>query len=154
MDGMKIKPFPWRCPECRQKTVWMVRRDYKTSAQHDGVLYELTVRDADVPTCSHCGQSRIIISQLSEQISDELRRAAGLLSPQEIRERRDALGISGSELAAALRISGDTFARWENGGQLQPRALDLLLRLFLDSADVRRVCVANSSAQQELPTPA
>ncbi len=139
MDGMKMKPFPWMCPDCRQKTVSMVRRDYSISALHDGVVYELTVRDADIPTCSQCGQS-IIITKVSEQISDELRRAAGILSPDEIRSRRDALGISQTELALALRIPDTTLARWESGGQLQPRALDLLLRLFLDSADVRKAC--------------
>jgi putative zinc finger/helix-turn-helix YgiT family protein len=151
MEGMKIKPFPWMCPECRQKTIIPIRRDYAITSAHDGAEYNIVVKDYDVPTCPQCG-SAIVISDLCERITDELRRAAGLLFPQEIRERREALGISSSELAAALRIPEATLIRWEEGGQLQSRAMDLLLRLFLDSAEVRKACFASSTNMGAVPS--
>ena len=139
METQTIKPFPWMCAECRKKTVFFVRRDYTTSAEHDGQSYNLTVPAVDVPTCSKCGQA-IVTGDLCDRITAELRRAAGLLPPAQIKAKRECLGLTQAELAATLRVSEAALARWESGMQLQPRSVDLLLRLFLDSADVRRVC--------------
>jgi putative zinc finger/helix-turn-helix YgiT family protein len=135
----RTKPFPWMCPDCREKTVSPVQKDYTVRAEHDGTGYEVTLHDAAVPTCSRCGQA-IVTNELSEAISAELRRVAGLLSPEAIRANRESLGLARAELAAALRIADSTLARWESGVQLQPRALDLLLRLYFDHAVVRRAC--------------
>jgi putative zinc finger/helix-turn-helix YgiT family protein len=128
------------CPQCREKTVLPVHKDYTLTVEHDGCSYEVTVRDVQVPTCSRCGEA-IITNDLSERVSAEVRRTIGLLSPETIRERREALGLSRPQLAAALRVAEATLLRWETGMQLQPRALDLLLRLYFDSADVRQACI-------------
>ena len=134
----KTKPFPWMCPTCREKTVSPVQKDYTMVAEHDGASYEVTIPDR-VPTCSRCGQA-IITSDLSERINAELRRLAGLLTPERIRAKREALGLTEAHLAAVLRIPKATLMRWETGMQLQPRALDLLLRLYFDSTEVRQAC--------------
>jgi putative zinc finger/helix-turn-helix YgiT family protein len=141
MQERKIKPFPWMCPDCRQKTVWMVRKDYTMPSEDEGIKFDVVVRDADVPMCSRCGTC-IITSDLSERITDEWRRRVGLLSPDEIRTKREALGMTQADLASAVRVPEATLIRWESGMQTQTRAMDLLLRLFLDSADVRRACVS------------
>lgn len=140
-----MKPFPWMCPDCREKIVTPIQRDYALTAEHDGAAYQLTLRDVSVPICSRCGQA-VITSALSEQISDELRRVVGLLTPQRIRAKREDLGLTPAQLAAALRVGEATLQRWETGAQLQPRAVDLLLRLFFDSAEVRQACVAAPTA--------
>jgi putative zinc finger/helix-turn-helix YgiT family protein len=145
MEATTTKPFPWVCPDCRQKTVWPIQKEYITAAEHDGVRYEITVHNAQVPTCSQCGQA-IITSAISEQVSAELRRAAGLLTPERIRARREALGLTRAELAGALRMAEATLMRWEAGLQLQPRAVDLLLRIYFDSAEVRRACATTTFA--------
>jgi putative zinc finger/helix-turn-helix YgiT family protein len=142
MDAIKIKPFPWMCPDCREKTVVPAQRDYSLTADHDGLAYQLTLHGVMVPTCTRCGTA-IITSDLSERITAELRRSARLLLPEEIRRKREALGMTQSQLASALRVGEATFGRWEEGMQLQPRAVDLLLRLFLESAEVRRACVSD-----------
>jgi DNA-binding transcriptional regulator YiaG len=84
----------------------------------------------------------VVTSDISEMVTNELRRAAGLLAPEQIRAKRESLGLTQGELAARLRVSEAELGRWESGMQLQSKALDLLLRLYLDSADVRRACVA------------
>ncbi len=143
MEEKKLKPFPWTCPTCREKTVSPIQKDYTMATEHDGATYEVTIRDR-VPTCSRCGQA-IITSDLSERISAELRRLAGLLTPERIRAKREALGLTEVQLAAALRIPQATLLRWESGMQLQPRALDLLLRLYFDSTEVRQACATAAS---------
>ena len=136
---MNAKPFPWTCPHCREKTVVPIQKDYTLSVEHDGQSYAVTVPGAVVPTCTRCGEA-LVTSDLGEQVSAEVRRAAHLLSPETMRDRREALGLTRSQLAATLRIPEATLARWETGMQLQPHALDLLLRLYFDSKEVRRAC--------------
>lgn len=117
-----------------------VHKDYSLTVDHDGCSCEVTVRGVQVPTCSRCGEA-IVTDDLSRRVSAELRRAVDLLSPETIRERREGLGLTRPQLAAALRVAEAMLQRWETGMQLQPRALDLLLRLYFDSADVRRACL-------------
>jgi putative zinc finger/helix-turn-helix YgiT family protein len=147
---MKSKPFPWMCPHCRERTVSPLQRDYTMTAEHDGQSYEITLPNVPVPTCSRCGEV-IVTSELAERVTAELRRTAGLLLPQTIQEQREALGLTRSQLAAALRIAEATLTRWETGMQLQSRALDLLLRLYFSSADVRKVCVPPVAGSQVNP---
>ncbi len=141
MEARTVKPFPWMCADCRAKTVVLVQRDYALSAVHDGADYELTVHNVAVPTCSKCGKA-IITADLSERITAELRHRVGLLTPDGIRAKREDLGLTNGQLAAAVRVSEASLVRWETGMQLQTRAEDLLLRLYFDSAEVRRACVA------------
>jgi transcriptional regulator with XRE-family HTH domain len=61
---------------------------------------------------------------------DELRRQAGLLSPTEIKEKRTKLALTQAQLASYLKVAESTVCRWERGGQIQQRAMDLLLRAF------------------------
>src|SRR5688572_24083166 len=78
MEATRIKPFPWMCMECREKTVTPVCCDYALPAVHDGVTHELTLHNVAVPTCARCG-SAVITSDISESITAELRRVVGLL---------------------------------------------------------------------------
>jgi putative zinc finger/helix-turn-helix YgiT family protein len=139
------KPFPWKCPVCREKKVSPVRTNYSLAVEHDGRAYEVTVHDVELPTCSQCGEV-IVTHDVSARVSAELRRVAGLLQPEEIRQKREELGLTQKQLASAVRIAESTLSRWETGAQIQQRAMDLLLRLFFDSGEVRRVCAAVSAS--------
>ena len=66
-------------------------------------------------------------------------QAAGLLTPQQMREKREALRLNAGQVAIALRVPESFVVRWEAGGQIQSRAQDMLLRLFFESAEVRRL---------------
>jgi DNA-binding XRE family transcriptional regulator len=123
MQAKTIKPFPWMCPECHVKSVILQRRDYRATAVHDTESYEIVVAGIEIPTCSRCG--------------------SGLLTPEQIKAQRESLGLTQAELAMTLRVSEAALARWETGMQLQSKAVDLLLRLYLGSADVRRACTEN-----------
>ena len=102
MEAMKTKPFPWMCPDCRQKTVSPVLSNYQLPAVHDGSSYDVVIRDALVPTCSRCGQA-VVTDELSAQITDELRRQAGLLGAKEL-SRSPQLQIHLSDVKSVARI--------------------------------------------------
>lgn len=145
MEAVKTKPFPWMCPSCREKTVSPVQTDYELTAQHDGIEYEIVLHNISVPKCAQCGEA-IVTSDISQQITGELRHKVGLLSPDAIRANRERLGMTPAQMAATLRVGEATLTRWEQGGQLQARAVDLLLRLYFESAAVRQACVPVSAA--------
>ena len=48
-------------------------------------------------------------------ISQALRKAAGLLVPIEIQEKRKALGLTQKQLAERLLVADATISRWETG---------------------------------------
>ena len=65
-----------------------------------------------------------------EQIAAALRRQLGLLSADEIRKSRDALGLSQPALAEHLGVAVETISRWENGVLTQTKAMDRYLRVY------------------------
>ena len=132
-----MKPFPWKCGECRQKAVHPVKLpEYSVPMEHDGRTYQVSVKDFDVLKCRECGAIEIT-DESGERLSEAYRQAVGLLSSAEIRARRIGLGLSQKQLAEALKISESTLSRWETGAQIQQRSLDLLLRLVFDLPEVR-----------------
>jgi hypothetical protein len=56
--------------------------------EHEGQKYPLSVADFSVLQCQNCGEIYLDVAA-SERLSDALRAAAGLLSPTEIREKRE-----------------------------------------------------------------
>lgn len=58
------------------------------------------------------------------------------ITPQELRERRLALGLATKELAALYKVDPATIARWENGSKpiSVAGAVELALR-YLESVD-------------------
>ncbi len=55
-----------------------------------------------------------------------------LLSPFEIREIREAQGLTQAAMAKLLRLGTNTISRWEAGRNVQTAAMDVLLRLIRD----------------------
>ena len=134
---MKPRPFPWRCPTCQKRAVTPTVVDYTTEMEHDGRAYTLLLPRLEVLECGEC-RARMLPDAASEKIVDALRAQAGLLTPAEIREARKALGLTQEQLASFLRVAKETVSRWETGGQIQQRAMDLLLRVFFGVPEVRR----------------
>ncbi len=144
------RPFPRRCGNCRQKAVSpTVLPRYEVKLSHDGRPYKLALLDLNAFRCENC--SNISFDDESEdRISDALRSAAGLLQPAEIRSKREALGLTQKQLAAALRIAESTLSRWEGGGQIQQRAMDLLLRAYFDLGPFREYAGQPTPAAAEV----
>ncbi len=128
------RPFPWRCFECKAKEVFPKATDYTTTRKHDGREYTIRVPDLAIPTCRKCGAQTFSVGD-DDRIFAALRVQIGLLTPQEIRQRRGLL--SQQELAEHLGVAKETISRWETGALIQSRAMDNLLRLYFESEEVR-----------------
>jgi putative zinc finger/helix-turn-helix YgiT family protein len=133
---MKDKPFPRKCPNCRQRAVSSDVVEYTTRIEHDGRAYDVSVPRLRVLKCAQCGEVNLP-RESEEQVTDALRSAAGLLPPEEIRAGRLALGLTQKALAEQLDIAEATLCRWETGAQIQQRAFDKLLRAYFDVPELR-----------------
>jgi hypothetical protein len=70
------KPFPWRCPKCRQLTVNRVTMPYRCQRTHDGHVVTVEVPNLVVPRCSNCGEI-VFDYAADEQIRAALRTQLG-----------------------------------------------------------------------------
>ena len=130
-------PFPWTCGRCRQQAVERATLPYSTEVQYDGRIYTVDVPEFRVPRCQNCG-AMILDDDATDQITEALRRQLGLLSPQQIRSNREALGMRQPDLANFLGVGESTVSRWETGSQIQQKSLDKLMRLYFAIPEVRR----------------
>jgi putative zinc finger/helix-turn-helix YgiT family protein len=144
-----MKPFPWKCGECRERAIFpTVLETYTTELDHDGKTYPISVSDFEVMRCRNC--SAIVLDEdANRRLSDALRSAVGLLQPTEIRAHREKLGFTQKTLAAQLQIAEATLSRWETGAQIQQRAMDRFLRVFFLSAEVRSILGALGQEPRE-----
>jgi transcriptional regulator with XRE-family HTH domain len=78
-------------------------------------------------------------SEAMDQLGEVFLRQIDLLSPQQIRDLRLQSKLTQQELADASGVSEAAVARWEEGGQMQTRSLDNLLRLFFGMPQVRQI---------------
>lgn len=132
-----IRPFPWKCGQCRQREVYPTEGEYTTEIVHDGRSYTVTVPSLRTFSCRNCGEV-VLDAEANKQISETFRRQAGLLTPEEIRQQRKRLGLTQEELAERLSVAEATLSRWENGWQIQQRSLDKLMRLYFELPQVRQ----------------
>lgn len=70
------KPFPWRCPKCRQLTVTRVTMPYSCQRTHNGRAVTVDVPNLVVPRCSNCGEV-VFDYSADEQIRAALRTRFG-----------------------------------------------------------------------------
>jgi len=136
------KPFPWKCPECGRKEVRPVTIPHTSEIRHDGRLHVVELSALRVPRCESCGEL-VFDNDADEQIYRALREQLGLLSPERIRENRDALKLSQRQLAEQLGVAVETISRWENGLLIQTRAMDRYLRVYFGVPEVRAALVGS-----------
>ena len=138
VKAVSAKPFPWKCRECGKIAVRADIVSYPAMVEHDGRLYEFIVNGLKAPKCFECGEV-YPDAEANRAISQAFRLRAKLLTPQQIRANREALGLTQKQLASALRIAEATVSRWETGAQIQQGSLDGLMRLFFEYSMVRGV---------------
>lgn len=146
-----LKPYPWKCAQCRQRTVNPETVDYSTTIEHDGRTYEIHVPQLPVARCETCGDI-VLDDEANERISDAIRSQLGVLTPAQIRHSRERLGISPTQLARDLGVAETSLSRWEAGTQIQSRALDRLLRLYFGYEQVRAVLADEAQLASLVPT--
>jgi transcriptional regulator with XRE-family HTH domain len=66
----------------------------------------------------------------------------GLLTPQQIQEGIERLGMTQKEVAERLGIAEATLSRWLTNTVIQSRAMDNYLRVFFRFPEVRAVLSA------------
>ena len=146
-----MKPVPRKCGKCGQGAIAPTVLDYPAEFDHDGRPYQFIIPALRVLRCEKCG--RIVLDdEANERITEEFRQVAQLLTPEEIRAGRTKIGLNQQQLAACLQVSNATVSRWESGGQIQQRAMDLLMRTFFDVAAARQYLA--KVAGVELPSTA
>jgi putative zinc finger/helix-turn-helix YgiT family protein len=122
---------------CRERAVSPTTiPSYQRDVEHDGRSYAIAVEQLRVLQCGNCGEI-VLDDAANRRISDALRTAAGLMLSEEIRQRREALGLLQKQVASALQISESTLSRWETGAQIQQRCMDRFLRAFFDLEALR-----------------
>jgi putative zinc finger/helix-turn-helix YgiT family protein len=131
-----IRPFPWKCGECRQREVYPIDEEYTTEILHDGRSYTVKLPSLRRFRCRNCGEVDLD-TEANKKISEAFRQQAGLLTPEEIRKNRKQLGLTQEELAEHLSVAEATLSRWENGWQIQQRCLDKLMRSYFELPQAR-----------------
>src|SRR5207302_2710035 len=129
---MTNRNYPKRCGKCGQKAMQLATVPYATTIEHDGRAYRVEIPALTVPQCGNC-QAISIDDEADRQISAAFRREARLLTPEEIRQGREKLGLTQKEFANLLGVGEATVSRWETGAQIQQRAMDRFIRVCLAS---------------------
>jgi hypothetical protein len=63
----KMKPFPWRCPRCMEKSVHLATICYMAKRAEAGQLHAVEIPALRIPQCQKCGEQLFTIS-VDEQI--------------------------------------------------------------------------------------
>jgi len=149
-----MKPFPWKCGSCLERALVPAVIDYQAEVGHDGWTYQITIPALHVFRCDRCG-SIVLDDEANKKVSEALRQAAGLLSPEQVRRGREKLGLTQKQLAQVLQVHEATLSRWETGGQLQQRSMDRLMRLYFQVPEARRFLEETAAVPADLnpPTP-
>lgn len=130
------RPFPWRCRHCRELAVVPTRVDYQDEVRYDGQLVSFLARDIEIPICQNCGE-KVFTEVVDDQLTAALRQHLGLLTPEQIREGIERLGLSQKEVADRLGVAEDLLWSWANGFTIQLRAMDKYLRVFFRFPEVQ-----------------
>jgi DNA-binding transcriptional regulator YiaG len=136
------KPYPLRCAECWKPELWPATIPYDAEILHDGRLHKFHIPALNVDQCRACGEI-MFSNRTSQELSTALRAHVGLLQPSQIRERLDALGLSPEQFAEGLGVDHAAVADWLEGLQIPSRAMDNLMRVFLQFEEVRTALSAS-----------
>lgn len=119
------------------------RVDYSLEVNFDGRLVPLVARGIDIPTCQICGE-KVFTLEVDDQINVAFYEHLRLLTPEQIREGIERLGMTQKEVAERLGIAEATLSRWVNKLVIQSRAMDNYLRVFFQFSEVRTALAAVS----------
>ena len=132
------RPFPWRCRHCGELAVVPKRVDYQDEVRYDGRLVSFLARNIEIPNCQNCGE-KVFTEIVDDQLTASLREHLNLLTPEQIREGIERLGMSQKVVADRLGIAENELWRWANDISIQSRAMDNYLRVFFQFPQVREM---------------
>lgn len=109
--------------------------------------------EADVSKCVDCAEVFLTPTQMDDlqrHASETIRRADGLMMPEDIRALRERLGYTQAEFEHLLGVGPKTVVRWERGTVFQNGATDTLLRV-LEHVDGAAAYLAQARGLTEPP---
>jgi len=127
-----------RCPDCGKGL--LVARQIDETFEFDLGEEKIEVHAKNVPIeqCDHCG-IQLSGPEAAKVHHEAVCRAAGFLTPQEIKALRDGLSLSQEKFARLLGLGIATISRMERGRLLPNRSSDNLLYLLAKSKDAQRL---------------
>lgn len=126
----------WRCDACGQASLRRTTIPFERELSHDGrppvkiVIPNLPVIACTNPACppEHPDHTVIEDDETLRRIDEETCRQLGLLTPKEIREQRERLGLTQQQMQDLLGLGKNTISRWETGAVYHARSMDTFLR--------------------------
>ncbi len=129
----KTNPSEQLCPNCKQGHLHSrhIAEDIPFAVGEETITVH--VERVPIRECDVCGES--FSGPDTAAIRHEaICRHQGLLTPCQIKELRETLGMTQAELARITGIGEATISRWERGRLLQNKAMDRLLRLLASNS--------------------
>jgi putative zinc finger/helix-turn-helix YgiT family protein len=125
-----------KCPECAHGHLVPSTRDEEFDYDLGDETIKVLARAVPIERCDSCG---IIASgpAAAKVRHEAVCRAAGLLTPSEIKAIRDRFGWSQQYLADLTAFGIATISRWERGRLLQNRSNNKVLQAIRDCAAFR-----------------
>lgn len=130
MDSEKTKT----CAECGGTMRW-TDADFHERYRGESIL----VRGVGRWECEDCGDALFdpkALDAIDATLRNEYARRHALLSPSEIRDVREGLGLSQTDFERLLGVKSPTASRWERGKVQQSATADGLIRAISESDDV------------------
>lgn len=127
---MSIRRSSKPCPECGGVAASSkARLEFRVNGE--------SVYVAGVPhyRCRKCGEALLELeaaTSLQSRAHEVYREQHELLTPEQIVELRERLGISQSQLGRLLQLGTNTVSRWETGRKVQSASMDTFLRVLRD----------------------
>lgn len=122
------------------------------NAAGDGLIQ---AAEAEIDAWQNEDGEVFIPGDISRQLEDLQARLMGLLSPEQMKELRESLGLSQNQMSALLQLGGKTWHRWESGKERPSRSLNILLHALydgrIDAAYLRHLQAPTAAPAVELP---
>jgi putative zinc finger/helix-turn-helix YgiT family protein len=125
-----------KCPECNRGRLRSLTRTEEFDFDLGEETVKVRVENVPVERCDQCGE--VISGPAAARLRDEaICRAAGLLTPAEIKAIRESFGWSQQHLADLTGFGIATISRWERGRLMQNRSNNKVLLALRDCAEFR-----------------
>jgi putative zinc finger/helix-turn-helix YgiT family protein len=132
----QLVPTGTKCPECGEGQLFAFTRTEEFDFDLGDETVKVRAENVPVEKCDKCGE--VMSGPAAAKVRHEaVCRAAGLLSPSEIKGIRETFGWSQQHLADLMGCGVATVSRWERGRLLQNKSSNKFLQGIRDCPSVR-----------------
>jgi putative zinc finger/helix-turn-helix YgiT family protein len=147
----QLPPIGTKCPECGQGQLLSLTRTEEFDFELGDETVKVHAENVPVEKCDKCGE--VMSGPAAAKVRHEaICRAAGLLTPSEIKTIRDKFGWSQQQLADLTSFGVATISRWERGRLLPNRSNNKVLQAIRDCPPFREYLegsLASTTRKQE-----